>query len=91
MDSNQFVNDLNAIFSQLKVFAISYLPKFLMALLIFAAAVVLITPGILTDMLGLFLLVPPGRAVVRKKLREALRRRFDARNVTVVYRDTDTT
>ncbi len=57
------------------------------ALLIFMAGLVLITPGILTDLLGLFLLVPRGRAFVRKKLGDYFQRRVNAQNVTIVYRN----
>lgn len=35
-------------------------------LLIFIAGAVLLTPGLITDALGFFLLLPAGRAVVRK-------------------------
>ena len=42
-------------------------------LLIFAAGLVLITPGFLTDALGFFLLVPASRRLVKRWLR----RRFD--------------
>lgn len=37
-------------------------------LLILIAGAVLLTPGLLTDAFGFFLLVPPGRALVRKAL-----------------------
>jgi UPF0716 protein FxsA len=43
------------------------------ALIIFAAGVVLITPGLLTDVFGLLLLWP----VTRKKFKQILRRKFD--------------
>jgi len=42
-------------------------------LLIAIAGVLLLTPGVVTDTLGLFLLIPAGRAVVRRMLR----RRWD--------------
>ena len=57
------------------------------ALSIFMAGLVLITPGTLTDLLGLFLLVPRGRAFVRKKLGDYFQRRVNAQNVTIVYRN----
>ncbi len=38
-------------------------------LLILIAAIVLITPGLLTDATGMLLLVPPVRAIVRKRLK----------------------
>ena len=46
------------------------------ALIIFCAGVVLITPGILTDLAGLLLLWP----VTRKKFKEFLRKKFDDLN-----------
>ena len=42
------------------------------ALLIFVAGLLLITPGVLTDVVGFALLLPPCRAVIRKRLREAM-------------------
>jgi UPF0716 protein FxsA len=39
-------------------------------LLILIAGAVLLTPGLITDACGFFLLVPPGRAVVRRALAE---------------------
>jgi UPF0716 protein FxsA len=47
-------------------------------LLIFVAGAVLLTPGLITDALGLLLLVPAGRAVVRKLVSAAV-----ARNLVV--------
>ena len=44
-------------------------------LLILIAGAVLLTPGLLTDLFGFFLLIPAGRKVIR----EALRRRFEAK------------
>lgn len=49
------------------------------ALLILVAGVVLVTPGILTDIAGFLLLVPPVRALVRK----TLKKRFQAKMVTI--------
>ena len=46
------------------------------ALIIFCAGVVLITPGILTDFVGLLLLWP----VTRKKFKQFLRKKFDDMN-----------
>ena len=45
-------------------------------LMIFVAGAVLLTPGLLTDLFGFLLLVPAGRAVVRRAVAERLRRRF---------------
>ena len=47
-------------------------------LVIFGGAL-LITPGFLTDILGLLLLIPPTRAVVRRYVMKALTRRAVAR------------
>lgn len=44
--------------------------------LIFLAAVVLITPGVLTDFCGLLLLVPPNRRIVRWWLRKKFQAHF---------------
>jgi UPF0716 protein FxsA len=45
-------------------------------LLILVAGAVLLTPGLLTDALGFFLLVPPGRKLVRVALARAFKARF---------------
>lgn len=52
-------------------------------LMILVAAVLLITPGVLTDLLGFALLVPP----IRKLIGRGLAARLNAR--MVVYRQTD--
>jgi UPF0716 protein FxsA len=44
-------------------------------LLILMAGAVLLTPGLMTDALGFSLLVPRGRAVVRRAVRRVLERR----------------
>jgi UPF0716 protein FxsA len=46
------------------------------AVLIFVAGLLLITPGVLTDLLGLTLLIPPCRASYRRRLLAWLRSRF---------------
>jgi len=43
------------------------------AVIIFVAGIVLITPGLITDVFGLFLLWP----VTRKKFKQLLRKKFD--------------
>ena len=53
-------------------------------LLILVAGAVLLTPGLLTDALGFFLLVPPGRAVVRRRLRRWFRDRLRIEQPTVI-------
>lgn len=45
-------------------------------LLILIAGAVLLTPGLITDGLGFFLLISPGRRLVRKALSRAAGRRF---------------
>ena len=57
------------------------------ALLILVAGLVLITPGIITDMLGLFLLFPATRARVREWLRGYFQKRISSKNVTILYKD----
>lgn len=42
------------------------------ALLIFVAGVLLITPGVLTDIVGFSFLLPPVRAGIRKRLRDSM-------------------
>lgn len=44
-------------------------------LLIFIAGAVLLTPGLITDALGFFLLLPAGRAVVKKMVAARLQKR----------------
>ena len=45
-------------------------------LILFAAAL-LLTPGFLTDIVAIFLLLPPVRAVVRRELRRRVARRIE--------------
>lgn len=45
-------------------------------LLILVAGAVLLTPGLLTDVLGFLLLIPPTRAAVRRRLAEMFRSRL---------------
>ena len=44
--------------------------------LILLAAALMLTPGFLTDVVAIFLLLPPVRAVVRRELRRRLARRI---------------
>lgn len=46
------------------------------ALLILVAGAVLITPGLITDVIGILLLVPPTRRIVRSQLKRRFRHRF---------------
>jgi UPF0716 protein FxsA len=52
--------------------------------LILAAAILLITPGLLTDALGLLLLAPPTRAVCRSIIKQWIRRKVE-QGTMVVY------
>jgi UPF0716 protein FxsA len=45
-------------------------------LLILAAALVLLTPGFLTDLVGFFLLIPLGRSLIRARLRDYFRNKL---------------
>ena len=45
--------------------------------LILLAGALMLTPGFLTDILAIFLLLPPSRAVVRRQLRRAFARRIE--------------
>jgi UPF0716 protein FxsA len=53
-------------------------------LLILIAGAVLLTPGLITDALGFLLLVPRGRAVIRKAVTERLARRLGDRQPAVI-------
>lgn len=52
--------------------------------LILAAGALLLTPGLLTDLVGLSLLVPPLRRLLRRRLGDALRRRMQAGGARVI-------
>lgn len=51
-------------------------------LMIFLAGAVLLTPGLLTDLTGFFLLIPAGRRWVRQAVRRRLGQRFPAVHMT---------
>ena len=53
-------------------------------LLILIAGAVLLTPGLITDALGFLLLVPQGRAVVRKMIAARLEQRTEAGDPNVI-------
>ena len=53
-------------------------------LLILIAGALLLTPGMITDALGFFLLVPPGRSAVRKAIARRLERRARAGDPNVI-------
>lgn len=50
--------------------------------LILIGGAFLLTPGLLTDALGFFLLLPPGRSAVKRWLQEILKRRIDSGEIT---------
>jgi len=53
------------------------------ALLILVAGFVLITPGILTDLLGFLMLIPATRAPIRRWIKGQLERKFSTSNASV--------
>jgi UPF0716 protein FxsA len=52
-------------------------------LMILIAGVVLITPGLLTDLFGFSLLIPATRAFLKSNVRNFLQRRLQSGNITV--------
>jgi UPF0716 protein FxsA len=50
--------------------------------LILISGAFLITPGLLTDALGFFLLIPFGRLVVKRWLKEIIQRRIDRNEIS---------
>jgi UPF0716 protein FxsA len=50
--------------------------------LILIGGAFLLTPGLLTDALGFFLLLPLGRSIVKRWLQEILKRRIDNGEIT---------
>lgn len=53
-------------------------------LLVFLAGVVLITPGLLTDLLGLLILIPAARSAVKRWLRRRFERMIVRRDVKII-------
>jgi UPF0716 protein FxsA len=53
------------------------------AVIIFAAGVVLLTPGLITDVAGLLLLFPPSRLVFKQWLRRRIETMVDSRTITI--------
>jgi len=58
--------------------------RLLDGLLIVIAGAVLLTPGLITDALGFFLLVPRSRRLIRKAVTSAFERRFGASRPDVI-------
>ncbi len=61
--------------------------RLLDGLLILIAGAVLLTPGLITDALGFFLLVPPGRRMIRTLVSAAAARKFGPSRPTVIEAD----
>jgi len=53
-------------------------------LLILLAGAVLLTPGLITDTLGFVLLVPPGRAAIRRLVKAGLARRTEKGDPSII-------
>ncbi len=58
-------------------------------LMIFVAGAVLLTPGLLTDLFGFFLLAPAGRGLVRRAVAKRLRGRFVTGDPKVIVIEPD--
>lgn len=56
-------------------------------LLVLVGGVVLLTPGILTDIAGLLLLVPASRAVVRRFVRRRFQQHVETRRIEIIGMD----
>ena len=56
--------------------------EFFDGVLILIGGAFLLTPGLLTDALGFFLLLPRGRSAVKRWLQEILKRRIDKGEIT---------
>jgi len=58
--------------------------RLLDGLLILLAGAVLLTPGLITDAVGFFLLVPPGRRLIREAVTAAAVRKFGSHHPQVI-------
>ncbi len=58
-------------------------------LMIFVAGAVLLTPGLLTDLFGFFLLAPAGRRLVRRAVSRRLEQRFAPGDPKVIVIEPD--
>lgn len=56
-------------------------------MLVLVAGAVLLTPGLITDAIGFFLLIPAGRRRVRRTIAAALARRFEKPQARVIDAD----
>jgi UPF0716 protein FxsA len=60
-------------------------PDLVDGFLILIAGALLVTPGLITDSVGFFLLIPPGRAALKRWVRRALERKMRQGVVDVTY------
>lgn len=60
-------------------------PDLVDGFLILIAGALLVTPGLITDSVGFFLLIPPGRAALKRWVRKAIERKMRQGVVDVTY------
>ena len=53
--------------------------------LIFAAGALLLTPGLLTDILGFLMLIPRTRSIFKKWIKEKVRKMMDSGHTDIIY------
>lgn len=53
--------------------------------LIFVAGVLLLTPGLLTDILGFLMLIPWTRSIFKKWIKEKVRKMMDSGHTEIIY------
>ena len=58
-------------------------------LMVFAGALLLITPGLLTDVLGFSLLLPASRKVIRERVRRYIQQRIQFKSSSTQYNPED--
>lgn len=59
----------------------------LSAALVLAGGILLLTPGVMTDVFGLCLLIPPFRAVIASLLKKYFKNRFNIVNINSLHND----
>jgi len=57
--------------------------------MILVAGALLLTPGVLTDAVGLLLLLPPVRVAIRERLKRLIKRRIDRGTIDVRFEVSD--
>ena len=62
-------------------------PHLVDGFLILVAGIVLMTPGLITDCAGFFLLIPAGRALVKRWVRQRIEEKMQQGTIDVVYRE----